>query len=81
MGLAEMFYFEKVFAFCMLINENMLEWFLLIICKEHTLLRSANFFSRNRPTLCFCLTRVDRQMPNTEQLRYQTDKSNLGGAL
>ena len=28
--LASMFYFEQVFVFCMLINKNVLEWFLLI---------------------------------------------------
>ena len=30
-----MFYFEQDFVFCMLISKNVLEWFLLIICKEH----------------------------------------------
>ena len=54
----------------------MLECFLLIICKEHTLPRFTNLFSRNHPTLCFWLIREGRQMPNTEQLLYQTDKSS-----
>ena len=31
----------------------MLEWFLLIICKEHTLRRCRPLLKRNRPTLCF----------------------------
>ena len=65
---AAMFYFEHVFALCMLINKNELEWFLLIICKEHPLHRSTNLFSRNHPTLCFWLIREGRQMPSTEQL-------------
>ena len=51
---ATMFYFEQVFIFCMLIEKNVLEWFLLIACKEHILLRSANLISRNHPKLCFC---------------------------
>ena len=76
MALATMFYFEQVFVFCMLINKNLLEWFLIIICKEYTLLISANVLSRNHPTLCFCLIREGRQMPSTEQLRYRTDKIN-----
>ena len=70
-----MFYFEQVFALSMLIKKNVLEWFLLIICKEHTLLKSTNLFSRNHPTLCFFL-REACQIPNTEQLLYQTDKSS-----
>ena len=52
-ALAAMFYFEKVFLFCMLINKNVLEWILLMVCKEHTLLGSTNLFSRNHPKLCF----------------------------
>ena len=71
-----MFYFEQVFVFCMLTNKNVLEWFLLIMCKEHTLLRSTNLFSRNHPEFCFLLIREGRQMPNTEQLLSQTDKSS-----
>ena len=74
-ALAAMFYFEQDFAFCMLINKNVLEWFLLIICKEHALYRCANLSSRNHLTLCFCLIRESRQMPNTEKF-YQTDKSS-----
>ena len=31
------FYFEQVFVFCRVINETVLEWFLLIICKKNTL--------------------------------------------
>ena len=34
--LAVTLYFEQVFVFCILINKNVLEWFLQIICKEHT---------------------------------------------
>ena len=75
-ALATIFYFEQVFAFCTLINKSMLECFLLIICKEHTLARFTNLFRRNHPTLCFWLIRKGRQMPNTEQLLYQTDKSS-----
>ena len=32
--------------------------------KELTLIRSTKLLSRNHPTLCFCLGRVGRQMPN-----------------
>ena len=52
-ALAAIFYFGKVFVFCRLINKNMFEWFLLIVCKEQTLTRSINLLSRNHPTLCF----------------------------
>ena len=50
-ALAAMFYFELGFAVCMLINKNMLEWFLLIVCKEYTLHRSTNLFSRSTELL------------------------------
>ena len=46
-GLAATVYFEQVFVFCILINKKVLEWFLQIACKEHTLTRSANLFIRN----------------------------------
>ena len=46
--LAVTLYFEQVFVFCILINKNVLEWFLQIICKEHTPTRSANLFIRNQ---------------------------------
>ena len=41
-----MFCFAQVLVFCMLINKNVLELFLLIICKEYTLTRSPNLLSR-----------------------------------
>ena len=61
----------------MLINKNVLEWFLLKICKEHTLPRSTNLFSKNHPhtTLFFWLIKEGWQMPKTEKLLYQTVKS------
>ena len=37
-------HFGQVFACCRLINKNVLEWFLLILCKEHTLRRYTNLF-------------------------------------
>ena len=60
-------HFGQVFVFCSLINKNVLEWFLLTICKEHTLQRSTNLLSRNHLTLCFWLRRESRQIPNTKQ--------------
>ena len=51
--LAAMFYFEYIFVFCWSINKNVLELFLLIICKENSLTRSTNLFGRNDLTLCF----------------------------
>ena len=36
-ALAAIFSFGQVFVFCDLINKNVLEWFLLTMCKEHTL--------------------------------------------
>ena len=49
-AVAAIFYFGQVFVFCRLINKNVLEWFILIMCKEHILSRSTNL-SRNHPTL------------------------------
>ena len=40
---------------------NVLEWFLLIMCNEHTLSRSTNLLSSNHLTLCFWLWREDRK--------------------
>ena len=71
-----MFYFEQVFVFCMLINKHVLEWFLLVICKEHTLLRSMDLFSENHFKLYFWLIREGRETPNTEQFLYRRDKSS-----
>ena len=68
-------YFGQVFIFCMLINKNLLEWFLPIICNEHTLRRSRSLFSRNHP-ICFWLGRDSRQITNTEQLIYLADNSS-----
>ena len=65
-ALAVMFYFGQVFVFWRLVNKNMLGWFLLIMCKEDTLIKSTNLFSKNHPILCFWLRRECRQMPNTE---------------
>ena len=62
--LVAIFYFGKVFVFCWFISENVLEWFLLIICKETTLARSTNL-SRCHSILRFWLRREGRQMPNT----------------
>ena len=64
------------FLFWKLMNKNVFEWFLVKICKEHTLTRSTTIFSRNHPTLCFWLKRESRQMSNTEQLLHQTDNSH-----
>ena len=58
------FHFGIVFVFCRLINKNVLEWFLLIMYKEHALIRSTNLFSRNHPLLCFSLRKEGRQMSN-----------------
>ena len=66
--LTVMFYFGQVFLFWRLINKNVLEWFLPIICKEHTVKRSTTLFSRNHLKLCFWLRREFRRTPSTEQL-------------
>ena len=52
-------------CFLQVINKNVLKWFLLIMCKEHTLRRSKNPLSRSHPALCFWLRREGRQMSNT----------------
>ena len=43
-----------------IIKKNVLRWFLLIICKDHSLTRSTNLISRNHLILCFCLRRRGR---------------------
>ena len=47
------FHFILLCVFCRFISKNLLKWFLLIICKEHTLRRSRTLLSRNHPTLSF----------------------------
>ena len=47
---------KQVFVSCRLLDKNLLEWFLIIICKGHNLTRSTNLLSRNHPTLCFLIT-------------------------
>ena len=62
-AIAAAFYFGQAFVFwCKLISKNVLEWVLLIMCKEHTLNISANFPSRSHPTLCFRLRREGWQI-------------------
>ena len=51
---------RQIFVFRRLINKNVLECFLIITSKEHTLTRSTNFCSRNHPTLCFWLRKEGR---------------------
>ena len=51
-ALVPMFCFAQVLVFCMLINKNVLEWFLLIICKECTLTRSANLSREGKVGRC-----------------------------
>ena len=67
-ALAAMFYFGQVFVFWKLISKIMLEWFLLIMCKEHTRSRSRNFLSRNHPKLSFWLRREGQQFPKTDDV-------------
>ena len=57
----------QFFVFCRLINKNVLERFLLKICKEHTQSRSTNL-SRNHHALCFWFRREDLQMHNAYDL-------------
>ena len=61
---AVMFHFGQVFIFCRLeVNQqNVSEWFLLMMCQEHTLMRYANFFGGNHPTLWFWLRREGQQI-------------------
>ena len=40
----------------------MVEWFLLTMCKEKTLIRSTSFFGRNHLPLCFLFRKENRQM-------------------
>ena len=49
---AVIFYFGQVFPFCKLFNKNVLEWSLLIMFKELTLIRYTNRI-RKHPALCF----------------------------
>ena len=56
---SELLFLTLLLFFCRSINKNVLEWFLLIISKEHNLTRSASLLSRNHPS-CFWL-RKDTQ--------------------
>ena len=52
------FYFEQIFVFCMLINKNVLEWFLLIrdFSNENFSFGFLNFYIAERITLKAALT-------------------------
>ena len=62
-----MSYFRQVSVFWRLISKSLLEWFLLIICKEHTLTRSTNLFSRSHLALCFWLRREQLSLSNWQK--------------
>ena len=49
---AKKYFLEFFFVSCSLINNYVLEWFLLI-CKEHTLSRSTNPLNRDHPYHAF----------------------------
>ena len=77
MALAAKFYFGQVLKVFPKVNKkNVLQWFLPIICNEHTLRRSTTLFSRNHPKLCFWLRKWCQQTPSTEPLLHQTDKNS-----
>ena len=61
--LAAIFYFGQVFVFCWLINKNVLEWCLLIMYQEHTLIRS---------TFLADVSLRDRQLPVTRRTPAQS---------
>ena len=50
-ALAAAFYFGQIFLHAN--QQNLLEWFLPILCNEHTLRRSRSLFSRNHPICVF----------------------------
>ena len=56
-------FWKQQFYVLKLINKNVLEWFQLIMCKEHTVSRSTNLLSRNYTTLCFWLRKEGRRIP------------------
>ena len=62
MAIGVIFYSKQVFVF------YVLEWYLLITRKKHTLLRSTSPFSKNHPTLFVWLVREGQQMPNNEAI-------------
>ena len=66
--------FLSYFQFCTLQTTTKKSSFLRRVCKR--LPRSTNLFSRNHPKLYSWLIRKGRQMPNTEQLLYQTHESS-----
>ena len=72
-----MFYFGQVFVFCrLIIKKKCMGWFLLIMCKEHTLTRSANLLSRNHPTvtleLCFWTGHFQNHPDSVISQKYQS---------
>ena len=58
------------------INNNALEWFLLIICTERTPTRYIILLGRNHPKLCFWLRRECRQTCSTEQFLHRANKNS-----
>ena len=48
-----MFYFGELFVLCRLSNRIELEWFLIIMYKEHTLTRATNFLVDFIPNYAF----------------------------
>ena len=63
-ALTAVFYFRQVFV----IQQKRVGMVFM-----NNLRRCTNLFGRNHLKLCFSLRREVRQMPNTEQLSYQTD--------
>ena len=63
-ALVTTYFCGQVFIFCDLINKNVLEWFLLIMCRERTLSGSTNLLSKNHRILCLRLRKRIRQIPN-----------------
>ena len=51
-AVAAVLHFGEVFDFWKLINKSLPEWFLIIMCEQHTLTRIRNYtFNRNHSTL------------------------------
>ena len=74
-ALCALFYFGQVFVFCWLINENVLEWFLLIMYKQYTQDKIYKPFSQ-KPSYIVFLIKKRRSEDAQQQVPYQNDKSS-----
>ena len=75
------YYFKQIFVLCRLNSKNVLQLYLLIICKEHTKDKTYNPFSRNNPTLFQIKKRNVGRFPMLKSYFIKLKKAGTGGIL